>query len=356
MASLHPRREIAPYAGARLLAAVATFALLFSIATVAGHRTSWFPRAHVYRFPKWTPLELGMVDEEIDRTRARAGGRPYAVLIGDSIPHGDGYGRPSESLAARLSAAIPMANLTSPSLAFEPERALLDHVLRHTDVPVVLVQVNLKWISHEWVPEKFTTLLAEIADCDAGRNTVRQKAGALRRRLIDVAVLREPRSKLRYRFSNFTLRGFLGSGFSGGAESLWASEFRQEAAPDYKITDVATLPEDQAKTASQYHRLGPGDVDGSPALRALIDEMRTSPGRVVAVLTPLNPAWTHVLAPGLEPNAAQRHLEAKLRSAGIRVIVAKLDEADYHDDMHLTAAGARKAAAQIGDALQEMTR
>ncbi len=274
---------------------------------------------------------------------ARAGGKPYVVLIGDSIAHGDGYGRPSETLGAQLDRAIPTANLSSPSLAFKPQREILHHVLSTTDAPLVLVQINLKWVSHEWTPEKFESILEEIG----------REGNARHFRLKDFLLMREAKLKAHYRLTNFTLREFGANGFQLKADGLWSTELRQESKPDYAVESLDKVTAEHRDSLAPYHRLSPADIARCAELNALIEEMRAAKGRVLALLIPFNADWARSLAPDVTPGDNLLALAAELKAAGVRTVVVDAGAAgDYRDDMHLTVAGAAKAARQIAAAVE----
>jgi len=306
----------------------------------------WFPPGVVYRMPKWTAFNLSMVDEVLERTiHDPRSAKGYLVFIGDSVPHGDGYGRPSESLVAQMQKKVPTANLTSPSLAYPVQTKLLKHVLDHTQAPHILVEINPKWVVQNWTPDKFLSLDADL-DAESKRSITKDFLKQSIRLLIRGFLLETPRDKLKYRLSNFTLYGFASGGFKRNSDSLWDSEEQQEVRPEYDIVNPRTEKVNALNLYRAYHAMPWETIDENKELNTLLDVMAHSNGRVTAWLVPLNPSWSRYLGVSEQASENDRKLRGKILRLKIPLASnIKLNpNEDYRDDMHLTVLGAQKVA------------
>lgn len=327
----------------RALTALLTFVVAVVATNAAFARMAWFPHAAVHRFPAWTPVNLGLVDEALKRARARAEGGPWAVLLGDSIPHADMWGRPSESLGAVIARQLPVANLTSPSLGYAIMVQLLVYSL-NTGAPAVIVPVNIKWVKHEWTPEKFGDLQRDVAALGNPRR--------LPHRLADYATLKAPRAKLRFRVTNLSLRGTVENGLKPELASSWKTEMALEATPNHDLRTPESSDAAMMAEFRKYHGVDWADIDGFAPLNALIAKMAAAPDRVFALVLPMNPRWDAALGTTEIATANKRRLEEKLRAQGIRVIETPLmTPDDFHDDQHLSVRGAERMGEAIAAAV-----
>jgi hypothetical protein len=339
----------------RAQAAVAAFLFCFFLAQIISMRITWLPNTNVTQFPPWAPLNLDMVREMIARVRPRASQNGYAVFLGDSVAHGDGYGKPSETAAALVDREIPSANLTSPSLGFSMEEDLLRYVIEQTDARHVIVEINPKWVVQDWTPEKFENLRYEInathltPDHQLSKDHLRNDARRLKRFLL----LEELRDKVRFRLTNFTLYHFMSEGFHADGQNLWWEVTHHEQQPNYQVPDLSQVSADVYARYLPYHQMTWETVDHCSELNKLLALMSAAPERTVAWLVWMNPKWGETFGTLKKENEIRMALAAKIRGLGVPVLCVQLDAKDYQDDMHLTVSGAQKMAALLAQELKK---